>query len=143
MTILNPYLSFTDDAREAMEFYRSVFGGELTLSTFGEFPGMVQDPAENELVMHAQLTTAEGLTLMGSDTPAHMAFERPANISLSLSGDDEGVLQGYWNALAEGGTVTMPMSETFWSPRFGMLTDRFGTSWMVGAEQPADKMDCG
>ncbi|MBN9185775.1 VOC family protein [Microbacterium sp.] len=133
MTILNPYLSFTDDAREAMEFYRSVFGGELTLSTFGEFPGMVQDPAENELVMHAQLTTAEGLTLMGSDTPAHMAFERPANISLSLSGDDEGVLQGYWNALAEGGTVTMPFETPPWGGKFGMLVDKYGFSWMIAA----------
>ncbi|MBN9196893.1 MAG: VOC family protein [Microbacterium sp.] len=133
MTILNPYLSFTDDAREAMEFYRSVFGGELTLSTFGEFPGMVQDPAENELVMHAQLTTADGLTLMGSDTPAHMAFERPANISLSLSGDDEGVLQGYWNALAEGGTVTMPFETPPWGGKFGMLVDKYGFSWMIAA----------
>ena len=133
MTILNPYLSFTDDAREAMEFYRSVFGGELTLSTFGEFPGMVQDQAENELVMHAQLTTAEGLTLMGSDTPAHMAFERPANISLSLSGDDEGVLQGYWNALAEGGTVTMPFETPPWGGKFGMLVDKYGFSWMIAA----------
>ncbi|MBN9180255.1 MAG: VOC family protein [Microbacterium sp.] len=133
MTILNPYLSFKDDAREAMEFYRSVFGGELTLSTFGEFPGMVQDPAENELVMHAQLTTAEGLTLMGSDTPAHMAFERPANISLSLSGDDEGVLQGYWNALAEGGTVTMPFETPPWGGKFGMLVDKYGFSWMIAA----------
>ncbi|MBN9173953.1 MAG: VOC family protein [Microbacterium sp.] len=133
MTILNPYLSFKDDAREAMEFYRSVFGGELTLSTFGEFPGMVQDPAENELVMHAQLTTADGLTLMGSDTPAHMAFERPANISLSLSGDDEGVLQGYWNALAEGGTVTMPFETPPWGGKFGMLVDKYGFSWMIAA----------
>jgi len=116
-----------------MEFYRSVFGGELTLSTFGEFPGMVQDPAENELVMHAQLTTAEGLTLMGSDTPAHMAFERPANISLSLSGDDEGVLQGYWNALAEGGTVTMPFETPPWGGKFGMLVDKYGFSWMIAA----------
>ena len=133
MTILNPYLSFKDDAREAMEFYRSVFGGELTLSTFGEFPGMVQDPAENELVMHAQLTTADGLTLMGSDTPAHMAFERPANISLSLSGDDDGVLQGYWDALAEGGTVTMPFETPPWGGKFGMLVDKYGFSWMIAA----------
>lgn len=133
MTILNPYLSFKDDAREAMEFYRSVFGGELTLSTFGEFPRMVQDPAENELVMHAQLTTADGLTLMGSDTPAHMAFERPANISLSLSGDDEGVLRGYWNALAEGGTVAMPFETPPWGGKFGMLVDKYGFSWMLAA----------
>jgi len=116
-----------------MEFYRSVFGGELTLSTFGEFPGMVQDPAENELVMHAQLTTADGLTLMGSDTPAHMAFERPANISLSLSGDDEGVLQGYWDALAEGGTGTMPFETPPWGGKFGMLVDKYGFSWMIAA----------
>lgn len=130
MTILNPYLSFKDNAREALEFYRSVFGGELVISTFGEFPGMVE-PAENDLVMHGQLTGEDGLTLMGSDTPAHMDFAPPSNIALSISGDDEATLERYWNALAEGGTVTMPFDTPPWGGRFGMLVDKYGFSWMV------------
>ena len=130
MTILNPYLSFKANAREALEFYRSVFGGELTISTFGDFPGMVE-PSEKDLVMHGQLTTDDGLTLMGSDTPAHMGFEPPANISLSLSGDDEARLEGLWNALADGGTISMPFETPPWGGRFGMLVDKFGFSWMV------------
>jgi PhnB protein len=131
MTILNPYLSFKTDAREAMEFYRSVFGGELTVSTFGDFPGMVQDPAENDLVMHAQLTTDEGFTLMGSDTPSSMPYEAPAGVSLSVSGDDESRIEGYWNALADGGAITMPYDTPPWGGKFGMLVDKYGFPWMV------------
>ena len=131
MSILNPYLSFRDNARGAMEFYQSVFGGTLDVSTFGDIPGMAQDPAENELVMHAQLTTADGFTLMGSDTPERTPYTAPAGISLSLSGDDEAKLEGFWNALADGGEVTMPLDTPPWGGKFGMLVDKFGISWMV------------
>jgi PhnB protein len=133
MTILNPYLSFERNAREAMEFYQSVFGGTLDISTFGDFPGMTQDPADGDLVMHAQLTSPDGLVLMGSDTPAPMPYVAPAGTSLSISGDDEAVLQGYWDALSADGTVTMPFEVPPWGGRFGMLVDRFGYSWMVAA----------
>jgi PhnB protein len=130
MTVrLNPYLSFRDDARAAMEFYRSVFGGELTLSTFGE-AGMSQDPAEADLVMHAQLE-APGLVLMGADTPSHMAYRDGARISVSLSGDDETTLRGYWDGLADGGSVTVPLEKAPWGDTFGMLVDRFGIAWLV------------
>jgi len=131
MTILNPYLSFRSNAREAMEFYQSVFGGELNVSTFGDIPGMTDDPAENALVMHAQLTAPDGLTLMGADTPASMEFHEPAGVSLSISGDDADTLQGYWDALAADGTVTMPYDTPPWGGRFGMLVDKFGFPWMV------------
>ena len=131
MSILNPYLSFRDNARGAMEFYQSVFGGTLDVSTFGDIPGMAQDPAENDLVMHAQLTTADGFTLMGSDTPERMPYTAPAGISLSISGDDEAKLEGFWNALADGGEVTMPLDTPPWGGKFGMLVDKFGISWMV------------
>jgi PhnB protein len=114
-----------------MEFYQSVFGGTLDVSTFGDIPGMAQDPAENELVMHAQLTTADGFTLMGSDTPERTPYTAPAGISLSLSGDDEAKLEGFWNALADGGEVTMPLDTPPWGGKFGMLVDKFGISWMV------------
>ena len=131
MAILNPYLSFRTHARDAMEFYQSVFGGDLTISTFGAFDGMVQDPAEQDLVMHAQLTTPEGFVLMASDTPSGMPHSAPAGISVSVSGDDEAALQGYWDALADGGTVVMPFEVPPWGGRFGMLTDRFGIDWMI------------
>ena len=131
MPSLNPYLSFKDDARAAMEFYQSVFGGELTISTFDAFPDMGVEPSEQNLVMHAQLETPDGFVLMGADTPGHMEFVAPAGISVSLSGDDEAALQGWWDALADGGTVAMPFEVPPWGGRFGMLTDRFGIDWML------------
>jgi PhnB protein len=126
---LNPYLSFKNNAREAMEFYRSVFGGNLNISNFGE-GGMAGDPTEAGLVMHAQLDTPSNFTLMGSDTPARMGNPSP-NGSISLSGDDEAELRGYWDKLAPAGTVTFPLEKAPWGDTFGMLQDRYGVSWMV------------
>jgi len=131
MPSLNPYLSFRTEAREAMTFYQSVFGGDLDISTFGQFEGMVQDPSESDLVMHAQLTTPDGFVLMGADTPSGMPYEEPAGISVSVSGDDEAALQRWWDALADGGTVILPFDVPPWGGRFGMLSDRFGIDWMV------------
>jgi PhnB protein len=131
MANLNPYLSFKNQAREAMEFYRSVFGGELMISTFADYPDMAQDPAEQNLVMHAQLETPDGFVLMGSDTPSSMEYSKPAGISVSISGDEEASLQGYWDKLADGGSVTMPFDTPPWGGKFGMLTDRYGIDWMV------------
>jgi PhnB protein len=131
MTVrLNPYISFRDDARAAMEFYRSVFDGELTLSTFGE-SGMSQDPAEADLVMHSQLDAANGLVLMGADTPSHMDYQEGSRISVSLSGDDEATLRGYWDGLVDGGAVTVPLEKAPWGDTFGMCVDRFGVVWLV------------
>jgi PhnB protein len=127
---LNPYLSFRDSARAAMEFYQSVFGGELSIDTFAAYE-MGQDPSENDLVMHAQLETPDGFTLMASDTPSSMPYTPASGFSVSVSGDDDTALEGYWNALAEGGTVTMPLAAPPWGGRFGMLTDRYGIDWMV------------
>jgi len=138
MSSLNPYLSFKSDARQAMEFYRSVFGGQLDISTFGSFQGMVDDPSENDLVMHAQLTTPDGFVLMGSDTPSGMDYVAPAGISVSVSGDDEAQLETFWNGLAEGGSVTMPFEVPPWGGRFGMLRDRFGIDWMVALNAPQE-----
>lgn len=130
MATLNPYISFHTDAREALEFYQSVFGGELDISTFAAFD-MGQDASENDLVMHGQLETPDGFTLMASDTPSSMPFTKPAGISVSISGDDEATLEGYWRGLAEGGTITAPFETPPWGGRYGMLTDRFGIDWMV------------
>jgi PhnB protein len=129
-TTLNPYLSFRDNAREAMEFYQSVFGGELTVSTFADFHAS-EDPAEQDKVMHSQLTSPGGLVLMGSDTPNSMDYTPGSSISVSLSGDDEAELTGYYEKLAGSGTVTEPLAKAPWGDSFGMCVDRFGTNWLV------------
>jgi PhnB protein len=134
-TTLNPYLSFRDDAREAMNFYQSVFGGELTLSTFGEFQAS-EDPAEAEKIMHGMLTTPQGLVLMGADTPNSMEYSAGSSISISLSGDDEEELRGYYDKLSSGGTVTVPMEKAPWGDIFGMCTDQYGVAWLVNVNNP-------
>jgi PhnB protein len=133
MTVrLNPYLSFQDSAREAMTFYHSVFGGDLTVSTFADFQAS-EDPAEQDKVMHSQLEAPDGLVLMAADTPNQMEYRPQSGVSVSLSGDDESKLRGYWDSLSEGGTVVMPFEKAPWGDTFGMCVDRFGTSWMVNA----------
>lgn len=131
MANLNPYLSFRTEARQAMEFYQSVLGGELEITVFRDFPDMVQDPSQGDLVMHAQLTTEDGLVLMGSDTPDGMPYEPPQGFSVSLSGTDEATAQAVWDKLAEGASITMPLDAAPWGGTFGMLVDRFGVPWMV------------
>jgi PhnB protein len=131
-SLLNPYLSFRDNAREAMEFYRDVFGGELTVNTFGDF-GAPEE--QSDLVMHAQLTTASGFTLMASDSPPGHERTVGDNIAISLSGDDGGDLRGWFEMLSAGGQVTMPLEKQMWGDEFGMCTDRFGINWMVNVAQ--------
>ena len=131
-TRLNPYLGFGDNARQAIEFYRSVFGGELTLSTFGEFQAS-EDPAEADKIMHGQLESPGGLVLMAADTPDRMELATQSNISVSVSGQDLAELQGYWDRLADGGTVLQPFAPAPWGATFGMLTDKFGVAWLINA----------
>jgi PhnB protein len=132
---LNPYIGFSDTARQALEFYRGVFGGELTLSTFGE-SGMADGP-DADKIMHGQLETPAGYTLMAADTPAGMERTVGTNMSVSLSGDDTEELRGYFDKLSDGGTVTMPLEKQMWGDEFGMCVDPFGVSWMVNIGQPA------
>ena len=129
-TRLNPYLAFRDTARQAMEFYQSVFGGELTRSTFAELHAS-DDPAEQDKIMHSMLTTDAGLTLMAADTPNVMEYEPGTSHSISLSGEDEAELRGYWDKLSDGGTVTVPLEKAPWGDTFGMCTDKFGVAWLV------------
>jgi PhnB protein len=129
-TTLNPYLGFRDTARQAMEFYQSVFGGELTLSTFAEFQAS-EDPSEQGKIMHGMLVTDSGLTLMASDTPNSMGYTPGDNYSVSLSGDDEAELRRFWDGLSAEGTVTMPLEPSPWGDIFGMCADKFGVSWLV------------
>jgi PhnB protein len=134
---LNPYLTFDGNAREAMEFYRSVFGGELTVNTFGEFGA--PDPAVADRVMHAQLLTSHGYALMASDTAPGMpmAFTPGTNITCSLSGDADDGLAEIWAKLVVGGSVTMPLEKQVWGDEFGQCVDRYGIPWMVNIAQPA------
>jgi PhnB protein len=130
---LNPYISFKDDARQALEFYKDVFGGDLRMNTFGEFGQ--QDSPDADKIMHGQLDTPKGFTLMASDTPAGMQRNPGDNITVSLSGDDADELRGYWEKLSDGGTVTMPLEKQMWGDEFGMCVDRFGVPWMVNIGQ--------
>lgn len=131
---LNPYLSFTDNAREAMEFYQGVFGGTLTLNTFGEY-GAPDAPEANN-IMHGQLETDSGYTLMGADTPPGMEYNPGTNMTVSLSGDDADELRGYWAKLSVGGTVSVPLEKQMWGDEFGQCVDRFGIGWLVNIGQP-------
>ena len=134
-SVLNPYISFRDNARQALEFYKDVFGGDLRVNTFGEYGDPNQPGADG--VMHGQLETDSGFTLMASDTPPGMDTSSGAgNITISLSGDDEQQLRGYWDKLSEGGTVAMPFEKQMWGDLFGMCTDKFGVPWMVDVVQP-------
>jgi PhnB protein len=130
---LNPYIGFSDNARQAMEFYRDVFGGELALNTFGEMGGAA--PGDENKIMHAMLETPAGFTLMASDAPSGMELSAGSSISISLSGDDA-ELRDWFQKLSTGGSVTMPLEKQMWGDEFGMCVDRFGINWMVNIGQP-------
>lgn len=131
---LNPYLTFNGNAREAMEFYQSVFGGELTVNTFGDFGA--PDPALADKVMHAMLTTSKGYRLMASDTAPGMSYTPGNTITVSLSGDPGEGLEEVWEKLAEGGNVMMPFEKQMWGDLYGQLVDKFGVPWMVDVVAP-------
>jgi PhnB protein len=131
---LNPYVQFDGNAREAMEFYRDVFGGELTLNSFADLGN--DDPAIADRTMHAQLETERGFTLMASDTAPGMEYRPGTNIAISLSGDDADELRVYWGKLSSDGTVAVPLEKQMWGDEFGMCVDRFGIQWMVNIGQP-------
>ena len=133
-TRLNPYLSFNGNCKEAMEFYKSIFGGELTISTFGETDPKTPDDIKDQ-VMHAQLESEELIVLMASD-PAPGGTGASPNGSVSLSGDDETQLTEFFNKLSDGGTVVLPLGKQVWGDTFGMATDKYGVFWMVNIVAP-------
>ncbi|QGN48703.1 VOC family protein [Micromonospora sp. WMMD558] len=133
-TKLNPYLNFPGTARQAMDFYQSVFGGSLNQSTFGEFGN--DDPALKDKIMHAMLEASNGITLMASDIAPGMEHQPGTNIAISLSGDDGDELRGYWNKLSASGTVTMPLEKQVWGDEYGMCVDGFSIGWMVNITAP-------
>ena len=130
---LNPYLNFNGSARQALEFYHSVFGGNLTLSTFAEFGA--PNSADADRIMHGQLETDAGYTIMAADVTSEMEYQPPAGCSISLSGDDD-ALHDYWDKLSAGGTTTMPLQKQVWGDEFGMCVDQFGVPWLVNISQP-------
>ena len=134
--LLNPYLGFDSNAREAMEFYHLVFGGELTISTFAEYQAN-EGPADADKIMHSMLTTPGGLVLMASDAPPHIPYNPGTNHAVSLSGAgaaDDAELRRYWHGLSDGGVITMPLELAPWGDSFGMCTDKFGISWLVNIQ---------
>jgi PhnB protein len=126
---LNPYLAFEGNARAAMKFYATVFGGELNLTTFGQFG--TKEPALRNKIMHGLLETEMGLTLMASDLAPGMEHHPGNNITISLSGDDGATLRAYWKKLSRGGEVVMPLEKQVWGDEYGQCIDKFGISWMV------------
>ena len=134
---IDPYLSFKDNTREAMEFYKSVFGGKLTISTFKDF-GASQDPADDNKIMHSMLEAENGISFMAADTPTGMEYRPGTNMSMALSGDDESELTAYFEKLSQGGKVLEPLAKAPWGDSFGMIADKYGIVWMVniaGAKQ--------
>lgn len=134
---LNPYIHFPGNAREAMAFYRDVFGGELEATTFAE-GGVPHEPSDADKVMHAQLETANGQVMMAADSPSDRPAGPISGVSMSLSGDDHAELSGWWEKLSDGATVLEPLVQAPWGDTFGMLVDRFGVTWFVNiAGSPA------
>ena len=132
---LNPYLNFNGNARQALEFYTSVFGGNLNVSSFADF-GTPKDAPDAGKVMHGQLETTAGYTIMAADTPPGMEYNGMHGFGVSLSGDDGDRLREYWERLSASGTVTMPLQKQAWGDEFGMCTDQFGVPWLVNISQP-------
>ena len=131
---LNPYLNFNGNARQALDFYTSVFGGNLTVSTFADFGS--KDEPNADKIMHGQLETEAGYTLMAADAPPGMESPGMHGFGVSLSGDDADTLRGYYDKLSDGGTVTMPIQKQSWGDEFGMCTDKFGVPWLVNISAP-------
>lgn len=125
---LDPYLFFKGECREAMEFYQSVFGGELQVQTYGDVPGAAPASGKESWVMHANLTGGD-VTLMASD--AEQASPEAKKIELSLGGDDEAKLRKIFEGLSAGGQVRSALKKEFWGDTFGTLTDKYGILWMV------------
>jgi PhnB protein len=133
-----PYLSFDGNCVEAIRFYETVLKGDVkALITYGEAPSGDQSaPVESaHLIMHAYLVMAGGGALMAGDCPPGVPYEGIKGIMLTLSYRTVGEADAVFNALAEGGTVTMPLAPAFWAKSFGMVTDRFGVGWGINGEE--------
>lgn len=134
MKSLNPYLAFNGDCAEAMNYYKNILGGELNIQKFGDSPD--PGPVETrDLVMHSELKV-DNIHIMASDTMPGQKVDFGNNITLNISLTDEAEQTRIFDALVTGGRVTMPLQNTFWGARFGMLVDKFGNCWMLNCSQP-------
>ena len=136
---LNPYLLFNGQCEAAFKFYERTLGGKIEeLITHAGTPAETHVPAEwRDKIMHARLVVGDQV-LMGSDAPPDH-YESPSGFSVSIQTTEPAEAERIFKALSEKGTVRMPIQQTFWSPRFGMLVDQFGIPWMVNAQQAAEK----
>ncbi|MCK1794345.1 VOC family protein [Pseudomonas violetae] len=132
---INPYLIFNGDCKAAFTFYAQAFKGSIdVMMTFGESPAREQVPADlHNLIIHTRLSVGDQ-AIMGSDTTPDRPTDNMAGCSISLNVDSIAEAERVFNALAEDGSVQMPLEATFWAARFGMLQDRFGVAWMVNCE---------
>jgi PhnB protein len=129
-SLLSPYLNFNGNCAEAMQFYQSIFGGKLDMQRFGDTPEMPVPEAQKDKVIHATLTN-DVLSFMASDGRPDQPVIFGDSVHMSLAGKDEVMLTKYFNGLAEGGKIDMPLAKQFWGDIFGMVTDKFGIHWMV------------
>ncbi|PUZ25594.1 VOC family protein [Chitinophaga parva] len=143
MAVVNVYLTFNGNCREAFEFYKSVFGGDFPYAgTFGEMPTQDGKPvpeADKNKIMHISLPISKETVLMGSDAGGEWAphYKAGNNFSISVGAATKAEADQLFNGLSAGGQVTMPMADTFWGAYFGMFTDKFGINWMVNYDDPA------
>ncbi len=132
---LNPYLNFRNTTRAAMEFYQSVLGGKLAFNTFKEF-NAAESPEEENLIMHSQLETENGIIIMAADVPKRMELNVGNNFNMMLGGDNLAELTSYFEKLSQNGTVIMPLNKQIWGDTFGSFVDQFGINWMVDITEP-------
>lgn len=131
-TTLSPYLMFEGKTKEAMDFYKSVFGGKLESQTFAEIPDMEIPEDQKDNIMHAMLTSQDNFTIMGSDAQEEgYVVVKGNNITLTLNGSDKERISKQFYALGEGGEITTDLRVEFWGDTFGQVTDKFGILWMV------------
>lgn len=136
MNAANAYLNFDGNCREAMNFYASALGAELQMMPFSQAPaGMPVPPGAADRILHARLSKG-ALVLMASDCPPGMPLQQGNNFSIALHCDNAQEIDKLFAALAKNGQVRMPLGETFWALRFGMLTDQFGINWMLSLNKP-------
>src|SRR5687767_7636422 len=135
ITQVNAYLNTNGDGHEAVKLYERVLGAKIArLQTFGDIPGSSAAPENKNRVIHALLQVGPGV-LMLSDGPSDRSVPTTSNAHVCLAFDDVADMDEKFQGLAEGGTVTMPLQDTFWGARFGMLTDRHGIHWMFNCEK--------
>lgn len=139
MITVNPYLNFKGNTEDAFNFYKSVFGGEFAvLQRFKETPhGENMSDIDKEKIMHVALPIGKNITLMATDVLESMGqtLTPGDNVSLAISPESQEEAEQIFNALSEGGKITMPLEKMFWGAYFGMLSDKFGIQWMVNYDE--------